>query len=102
VSAYHYLSHLCDGVVTRRRELAAYLQMDTEPVATSPSQPGPQAKRPCIRYAAARAASTNARMAASTPLKHPEFCGGSRTRCRPGGRRCSVDGSPEEVSVGLA
>jgi hypothetical protein len=35
-------------------------------------------------------------------MKHPEFLGGSRTRRRPGGRRCSDDGSPEEVSVGVA
>ena len=35
-------------------------------------------------------------------VKDPEFFGGSRTRRRPGGRRCYDDGSPEEVSVGVA
>ncbi len=35
-------------------------------------------------------------------MKDPEFLGGSRTRRRPGGRRSCCDGSPEEVSVGVA
>lgn len=30
-------------------------------------------------------------------LKRPEFSGGSRTRLRPGGRRCSGYDYPEEV-----
>jgi hypothetical protein len=50
--------------------------------------------------AAGRLSATSAQR--QDELKHPEFLGGSRTRRRPGGRRCSGDGSPEEVFRGVA
>jgi hypothetical protein len=38
-----------------------------------------------------------ARGGAASELKDPGFLGGSDARLCPGGRRCSTDGSPEEV-----
>src|SRR5581483_5337730 len=63
---------------------------------------GATGRRNQFRLGCVRGAGLMGVLLEEVEMKHPGFLGGSRTRRRLGGGRCCEDGSPEEVSVGVA